>query len=81
MATFLELLNSNFVCNIILVPILIFEVNFPIPPPPAAPGGDGGGVGVNFSTCFWGRGVVATFLELLSLNFVGNYHFGANFDF
>ena len=61
--------------------ILIFEVNFQIPS-----SGEGGvrgslGNGVTNSACFWGRGVVAAFLELLSSKFVCKYHFGANFDF
>ena len=39
------------------------------------------GNGVTNSACFWGRGVVAAFLELLSSKFVCKYHFGANFNF
>ena len=80
MATFLELLSSNFVIKYYFGPNFDFWSQLSNSLPPAG-GGLGRGSWGKFYYLFWGRGVVATFLELFSSNFVCKYHFGANFDF
>ena len=52
MATFLELLSSNFVIKYYFGPIFDFWSQLSNSLPPAGGGGLGGVLGVNFSTCF-----------------------------